>query len=246
MSLIFGKDNEKFSSSAGNQNTEEHSESFRKSKNYFPSLKSSKIYRKPMSEYLQRELEDFFDAATSSENPELLDQAFALHSSSPTNQNSASFYFDRSNLASPFRSDDYAFTERKQNPTSALANITSEIYGRYDPVRSKMRLVRPGEVEMVYPNGDPCYHLLDAPSVSQGSTTATKSSVGVTSWTTYLRFVCSFHEIGRTAVAAVNLNDHVEGDVDEESLSQDPIRWDVRVNAAQCMVNVFVFTDAVC
>ncbi len=76
--------------------------------------------------------------------------------------------------------------------------------------------------------------------------TSSNFNSATTSWTTYVRLTCSFHEIGKTSATAVNLHNRMDGDEDDLDLSQDPIRWDVRVNADQCSVIVLVFTDAAC
>lgn len=209
-----------FSSIFGRSKKEQHSAKNTKQK--YRLLK-----QRPMSKYLRQELENFF-AAASDESAASLDAAFSIRSKEKS--------FDR-RFGSPFRADDAALTERRKE-LGALANITSEIYGRFDPRLSKsIKFVSPGEAQMIFPNGDPCYYHHE----QQGEEYPT--------WTTYLRFVCSTHDVGSEAASAYFFHKQkelVSEDDEEFSAGTNSIRWDVRVNAPLCLVNVFVFTDKVC
>ena len=166
------------------------------------------IIKKPISRFLKQELEDYFTAVVAENqnaDPSFLDAAFSIF---PSQQHS------------PFFSAKSTFQNHiKNNKLSALANISSEVYGRYVPgISSKVKFIgeNRGEAEIVYPNGDACFN---------------HHEMSQTSWTTYLRFVCSMNEIGKK---------------NRNNVGGDPIKWDVRVNAPQCMVIVLVFTDVVC
>lgn len=151
--------------------------------------------------HLLEELERLFDAAASAP----LDEVF-FHSANSKK--------DR-RFGSPFRAD---FARRD---ASALANITSEIYGRYDPAVSRLKIDRErGEATMIFPDGDMCYNHVEHREIP---------------WSTHLRLMCSLSHVGNPGFVASTATS-----------KPDMIKWDVRVNAQLCQVIVLVFTDKIC
>lgn len=183
------------------------------------------------SKSLQEELENLFSAAATAPFAHDDDGVFSSSSSSSSKSAPppAAVVVGDVRFASPLRAD------RPRRDPSALANLTMEIYGRFIPGVSNLELDhRRGFASMMLPNGDPCFHHHEHDEMP---------------WTTHVRFLCSF-SVDRSVSQALSLGASSSifnfAGKSNNNNNNKPIRWDVRVNAPQCIVTVFVSLPLTC